>query len=72
MEHYVRLFAEPDGRVPATFQILWLAGWAPAETQQQPARRGSADVRLADALGTVERPAGERAGAPLPSRPGKA
>lgn len=72
VEHYVRLFAEPDGRVPATFQVLWLSGWAPSETQQQPARRGSAGARLADALGTVERSAGERAGAPLPRRPGTA
>jgi hypothetical protein len=50
VDHYVRLFAEPDGRVPATFQVLFLSGWAPAEGQQRPARRGSADARLADAL----------------------
>jgi NADH dehydrogenase [ubiquinone] 1 alpha subcomplex assembly factor 5 len=71
-KRYIDLFAEPDGRVPATFQILWLAGWAPAETQQQPSRRGSGQTRLADALGTVERSAGEKAGSPLPPRDGRA
>jgi SAM-dependent methyltransferase len=39
-----------DGRIPATFQIVWLAGWAPDSSQQRPARRGSANVSLADAL----------------------
>ena len=39
-----------DGRVPATFQIVWLTGWAPDASQQQAARPGSATVRLTDAL----------------------
>ncbi|HZH28929.1 MAG TPA: methyltransferase domain-containing protein [Azospirillaceae bacterium] len=61
-QRYVELFAEPDGRVPATFQVLYLAGWAPHESQQKPARRGSAAHRLAEALGTREWSAGDKAG----------
>lgn len=41
----------PDGRVPATFEIVALTGWAPAPGQPQPLRPGSAQMRLADALG---------------------
>jgi SAM-dependent methyltransferase len=53
-EIYVERFAGPDGRVPATFEILTLTGWAPHESQQQPLKPGSAKVRLADALGVTE------------------
>ncbi|MCA6238485.1 MAG: methyltransferase domain-containing protein [Phenylobacterium sp.] len=53
-EIYARDFADPDGRLPATFEILTLTGWSPSETQQKPLRPGSAKVRLADALGAVE------------------
>ncbi len=53
-EIYIEQFAGPDGRVPATFEIVTLTGWAPHESQQQPLRPGSAKMRLADALGTVE------------------
>lgn len=42
------------GRIPATFEIVSLAGWAPHESQQKPLARGSATTRLADVLGTVE------------------
>jgi hypothetical protein len=42
--------------------LLVMTGWAPHASQQQPARPGSADARLADALGVPERPAGERPG----------
>jgi len=59
---YVELYADEQGRIPATFQILYLAGWAPHESQQRPLAPGSADKRLADALGTQERSAGETAG----------
>ena len=62
METYRDRFGGPDGRVPATFEILFLTGWAPHESQQQPLRPGSARARLADALGTAERPAGDKAG----------
>jgi SAM-dependent methyltransferase len=62
MELYQERFAEPDGRVPATFEIVTVTGWAPHDSQQKPLRPGSAKMRLADALGTVERPAGDKAG----------
>jgi SAM-dependent methyltransferase len=59
---YQRRFADPDGRVRATVEIAWLTGWAPHESQQKPLKRGSAARRLADALGTKELPAGDKAG----------
>ncbi len=46
----------------ATFEIVWLSGWAPHPNQQQPLKPGSAKARLADALGTREIPTGEKAG----------
>lgn len=61
-EIYAERFAEPDGRVRATFDILTLTGWAPHPDQPKPLKPGSARTRLADALGTVERSAGEKAG----------
>jgi SAM-dependent methyltransferase len=60
LRHYAQRFGLPTGRVPATFEIVTLTGWAPHESQQQPLRPGSATVRLADALGTVERRLGHR------------
>ena len=59
---YAERFADPDGRIRATFDIIWLSGWAPHESQQKPLRPGSAKTRLADALRTTEIPAGEKAG----------
>ena len=53
-EIYAQRFADADGRVRATFEIIWLSGWAPHESQRKPLRPGSATVRLADALGTRE------------------
>ena len=50
-EIYAARFSDPDGRVRATFSTIWLSGWAPHASQQQPARRGSATVSLAKALG---------------------
>ena len=61
-EIYGARFADADGRLRATFEIVWLSGWAPHETQQKPLPPGSAQTRLADALGTRELPAGEKAG----------
>jgi SAM-dependent methyltransferase len=61
-EIYAERFADPAGRIRATFDIVWLSGWAPHESQQQPLKPGSARTRLADALGTQEVPAGEKAG----------
>lgn len=50
-EIYAERFGDPDGRIPATFEIVWLSGWTPHESQQKPLKPGSAQVRLADALG---------------------
>lgn len=61
-ERYRDLFGDGDGRVPATFEVIFLTGWAPHPSQQKPLRPGSATARLADALGTAEIPAGERTG----------
>jgi SAM-dependent methyltransferase len=57
---YARRFSDPDGRLRASFDIIWLSGWAPHESQQKPLKPGSAVQRLADALGTSEIPAGEK------------
>jgi SAM-dependent methyltransferase len=58
---YAERFSDPDGKVRATFEIIWLSGWAPHESQQKPLRPGSAQARLADALGTKEIGTGEKA-----------
>ena len=54
-------FAGPDGRVPATFELVTLTAWTPHESQQKPLRPGSAEARLAEALETEEKPAGDKA-----------
>jgi SAM-dependent methyltransferase len=61
-EIYAQRFADWDGKVRATFDLIWLSGWAPHESQQKPLRPGSAQTRLADALGTREIGTGEKAG----------
>jgi SAM-dependent methyltransferase len=61
-EIYAERFAAGDGRLRATFEIVWLSGWAPHPDQQKPLRPGSAKTRLADALGTREISAGEKPG----------
>ncbi|WP_111429926.1 methyltransferase domain-containing protein [Rhodobacteraceae bacterium DSL-40] len=48
-------FAMSDGRVRATFELVFLTGWAPDPGQQKPLRPGSAVQRLSDALETAER-----------------
>jgi SAM-dependent methyltransferase len=60
MEIYGARFADPDGKVRASFDIIWLSGWSPHASQQQPLRPGSAKARLADALGTNEVGTGEK------------
>ena len=60
-ERYRALYAGPDGRIPATFQIIWMTGWAPHEGQQKSLRPGSAATRLADALDTTEKKTGDKA-----------
>ncbi len=62
LEIYARRFADADGRLRATFEIVWLTGWAPHESQQKPLKPGSAARRLADALGAKEISTGEKAG----------
>jgi SAM-dependent methyltransferase len=59
---YRERFSDADGRVRATFEILTATGWAPHESQQKPLKPGSAKARLADALGSKEQSAGEKAG----------
>jgi hypothetical protein len=51
---YARHFATADGKIHATFEVITLTGWVPADNQQKPLRPGSAQTRLADALGTTE------------------
>jgi SAM-dependent methyltransferase len=59
-EIYAQRFTDADGRLRATFEIIWLSGWVPHESQQKPLKPGSARHRLADALGTKEIPTGEK------------
>jgi SAM-dependent methyltransferase len=58
----------PDGRIIATFEIVYLSGWGPDRSQQKPLKPGSAARRLADALGTKEEKAGDKAAYPLRRR----
>ena len=53
---YAERFADPDGRLRATFETIWLTGWAPHESQPKPLKPGSATMRLADALKPREAP----------------
>src|SRR6187401_1358449 len=47
---YSERFADPDGRIRATFDIIWLSGWGPHASQQQPLKPGSAKASLAEAV----------------------
>lgn len=60
LAHYASKYADPDGRLRATFDVAYLTGWSPHESQQKPLRPGSSTARLADALGTSEKSAGEK------------
>jgi NADH dehydrogenase [ubiquinone] 1 alpha subcomplex assembly factor 5 len=60
LRRYGESFAEPDGRIPATFEIVYLAGWSPADNQPRPACRGSATMSLADAIKAAAAPADSR------------
>ena len=53
-EIYAQHYGQAGGRIPATFEVLCLTGWAPHAGQQKPLRPGSAAARLADALGAAE------------------
>lgn len=59
---YAERFARADGRIVATFEIITITGWVPHPSQQKPLRPGSAQARLADALGVSERPTGDEPG----------
>ena len=59
-EIYTQKFSEADGRIRASFEIIFLLGWAAHDSQQQPLKRGSATARLADILGTQEIGTGEK------------
>lgn len=61
-EIYRARYADENGRVRATFEILTATGWSPHESQQKPLRPGSAKTRLADALNTKEQSTGEKPG----------
>lgn len=61
-EIYAERFTRPSGRVVASFEVLFLHGWAPHESQQKPLRPGAAARRLAEALGTTEHSAGVKVG----------
>jgi SAM-dependent methyltransferase len=56
MALYQERYAGADGKVPASFEIITVTGWAPHESQQKPLKPGSARMRLADALGVAEQP----------------
>lgn len=53
-ELYAERFADPDGRIRATFELVWMSGWSPHESQQKPLAPGSAKRSLAEALGVTE------------------
>jgi SAM-dependent methyltransferase len=58
---YRARYGTPDGNVTATFEFVFMSGWGPHESQQKPLKPGSAQARLADALHTEERSAGDKA-----------
>jgi SAM-dependent methyltransferase len=55
MELYSELYSDADGRIRASFEILWASGWAPHESQQKPLAPGSAKARLSEVLGDKSR-----------------
>jgi SAM-dependent methyltransferase len=67
LSHY-RDHHAAEGKLKATFEFIYLTGWAPDASQQQPLKPGSAKARLAEALGTVEHKAGEITGSPAAPR----
>jgi NADH dehydrogenase [ubiquinone] 1 alpha subcomplex assembly factor 5 len=68
---YAERFGTADGHIPATFEILYLTGWAPDPSQPRPLKPGSAAHRLAEALGTTEISAGDPAAPPNSRGSGK-
>ena len=52
---YAERFADADGRIRATFDVIWLSGWAPHESQQKPLQPGSGKLSLAEAVTRLKR-----------------
>jgi SAM-dependent methyltransferase len=52
-QFYGERFADPDGRIRATFDVIWLSGWAPHESQQKPLKPGSGKMGLEQAVKKV-------------------
>jgi len=50
---YAERDGDPDGRIRATLEVIWLSGWVPHESQQKPLKPGSATTRLGDVLGNA-------------------
>ena len=65
MEAAARYPAGPDGRITASFEVVFMAGWAPGPGQPKALKPGSATARLADHLGVTEIPAGDQTGQPF-------
>lgn len=65
VETYRERHADIDGRIPATFRVIFITAWSPAPSQPKPLRPGSASARLADALGEIENSVGIKAGPSL-------
>jgi hypothetical protein len=61
-EIYRERFGDAAGRVPATFDILFLTAWKPHPGQPKPLARGSGRISLAEALGVPPKPEDEEAG----------
>ena len=59
---YAERFADSDGRIRATFDVIWLSGWAPHESQQKPLKPGSAKASLAEAVKGPRLPSPSRGG----------
>ncbi|XP_040002240.1 arginine-hydroxylase NDUFAF5, mitochondrial isoform X4 [Xiphias gladius] len=53
---YKEMYGNEDGSVPATFEILYMIGWKPHESQAKPAKRGSATASFGD-LSKISQPA---------------
>ncbi len=66
-EIYQETFGDDEGGIPATFQIIFLTAWRPDASQPQPLRPGSAEARLAEALGTEEVRTGVKTAPPRPN-----
>ncbi|TQS71290.1 methyltransferase domain-containing protein [Rhodobacteraceae bacterium] len=59
LQRYGAHYSDDQGRLQASFEMIWLTGWKPHESQQKPLRPGSATTRLADALNPLKMPEAE-------------